>query len=397
MLKKKIIGLLLTGAVVASSYGIVNAKYSNSQNTSIKNVKVLAYKGAPQTINQNGTNYKINKYDNLKSIAWLNNDEVLVLKVKESKKMYPDESFCQYIHSLSIYNLNTGKSKDFEGVNVGAFKGVSPNGKYALYQEPRNIPAFGSDEYKQKAKSGELYHANMKILNLETGEILPFNAVNAPYTNRDDEYFWVDDTKIIDWSFESKKFQISDVNGKVYKESPIKVGTSVDYLVGSDLKVSGDNITGCLYINIHNDESSAIKTLDINTNKLTNVIDNELGLEFKKQNGVILTCSVKNNDERSKDTIRIYNNDYSLKNEINLDDNIVAFENVSYYISNGIVSLDGSKLYYGGHDEKLKVLDLVTGTVNTISSGFPKDLAMNKDGTAISYNDGYSTYIVNLK
>lgn len=382
MLKKKTMGILLTVSVIS----------------------ILACIASVQIIAQQNSNYKIHKYNNLDTVAWLNNNEVLALKVKSGKKVYADKKdhprdfTYEYIKSISIFNVNTGKRKDYKEVNVGVFKGVSPNGEYALYQEPREIPETGSTQYKLKSKSGELRHATMKILNLNTGKILPFNPANAPFINSDDQYFWVDDNKIIDWSLESKKWQISNVNGKVYIDSPIETGSTIDdCLVGSDIKISGDNISGCLYIhsNKNQSEHTTIKTLDINTNKLTNIIDSELYLQFKKQDGAILTCSVRSKNDRHRNTVKILNEDYSLKKEINLDEVISCFEDGSCYPNRTI--LYGNKLYFISSDEKLKELSLKTCTINTISNGAVDNLAINKNGTMISYTNGYCTFIVKIK
>ena len=412
MLRKKIIGLLLAGAVIVSGYGVVNANSTEKTN----NVKVLSYKAAPLKAVQNKNELKFDNFQcTYGGINWLNANEILSIKVKAEKKFFKDdkntECTIDEYYYFSTLNIETGETRDFKDVNAGRISTISPNGKYVLYQEPRTIPEVESDEWKEQIKSGKLNHVSMKILNLETGAITPFNATNAPYRNSDDYYGFIDGDKIVDWSSYSKRWQIVDISGKEYKSGSL--GEAGDDWVKADekygnisdfnLKVTGDNITGCLYLTtqIPNSCNVIIKKLDVTTNALTNVFDNGRYLEIKNDKGFRVGRTQRSKGDNYNDSILLFNNDYSLKKEIKIDQNILSFNHYNIFMdANGTLSKDASKMYFVGRDENLKAVDLTTGAVTVIYENKHNDyLCVNKDGTAFTcYDRGKETLsIINIK
>lgn len=412
MLNKKVLSLMIAGVVAITGCGISYAFRSTPEKKSSNNIKVLAYKESTTIVSK--SNYKIDKFDGINAIAWLNDNEVLTIRYKSTKTVslpYGKSALADETKMLSVYNLDTGETKDFKDANVFAYIGLSKDNKYALYKEARNIPPSGSDEYKKEFASGELFRESVKILNLQTGEITQLKHLDK---NSDDTYIWLDGTKLLEVGGYTNQWQIVDVNGKIYKsgylgketDSPLKVSNEYGTVEDTDIKISGDNITGCIYFEPHPDVgfSQTIKKYDITTNELTTVVNenkNVEGIDFSKQNDMYLEDLYI----PSKETFKILNKDFSTKKEIATNDYV--FCDLDYRsMETPCISPDETKLYFLGRKNILQQLDLQTGTITEIFTDpiterkpdVSAKLFLNNDGSKLLYNNGANTtYVLSFK
>lgn len=402
MLNKKIMSLMIAGVVAVTGCGISFAYHNSSQKCNSNNIKVLAYKESNTVLNQ--ANYKVDKFSNLDAIAMLSNNEVLTEKVKG---IIPDENNTQgfsplNMYILSIYNLDTGETRDFKDVSLFNFFGISKDKKYALYEEPRTIPKLDSDEYKKEYASGELFHQVVKILNLQTGELTPLKTLDM---NSDDQYFWIDDNKILERGGYTNGWQIVDVNGKVYKAGSLgnknDRGSSSFYDYGEiadfDLKVSGNDISGCFYLSTQitpNVESTKIQKYDITTGQLTPVLKSDKAVNFTKfYDNKFITTFVSDKNDRFKDTLQILNPDFSIYKEIPCNQMLYSLKAIN-------ASPDHTKLYFGGRYGGLQMLDLTTGTITELyHTSVANYIDVSSDGKQILFNDEMSncTYLLSFK
>jgi len=203
MIWKKVLYLILTVGVV----GGISIYAINYRTSSMQNIKLLVYKSPAETIVKG---YQIDKYKNIESTTWINDNEVLTL-TKKGEFKNPDSTIP--IRYCSIYNLNTKASKDFKDVNIDELIGVSPDKKYVLYAEARTIPKVGSFQWQKALNLGDSLHKNVKLLNLSTGEII---SVNTEKLNSDAQFIWLDNNKILANYFD--KWAIIDIAGKVYAD-----------------------------------------------------------------------------------------------------------------------------------------------------------------------------------
>lgn len=410
MLNKKVLSLMIAGVVAITGCGISYAFRSTPEKKSSNNIKVLAYKES-KTI-ESKSNYKIDKFDGINAIAWLTDNEILTIRYKSTKTVslpYGKSALADETKMLSVYNLDTGETKDFKDANVYKYIGLSKDNKYALYGEERTIPPSGSDEYKKEFASGELFRESVKILNLQTGEIAQLKSLDK---NSDDTYIWLDGTKLLEVGGYTNQWQIVDVNGKTYKsghlgketDSPKKVSTEYGTVEDIDIKISGDNITGCIYFepNLDFGSLSTIKKYDIITNELTTVIngDKNTYAEFSKQNDMYLEALYI----QSKDTLRILNKDFSIRKEIATNDTVFNIDNDCKDVP--CISPDESKLYFLGRKNILQQLDLQTGAITEIFTDSSVErkpdahakLFLNNDGSKLLYNNGANTtYVLSFK
>lgn len=402
MFNKKIMSLMIAGVVGVTGCGISFAYQNSSQKCNSKNIKVLAYKASNTVLNQ--ANYKIDKFSNIDALAMLSNNEVLTEKVTG---VFPDVNNTGDFpllnsHMLSIYNLDTGETRDFKDVCFFNFFGLSKDKKYALYEEDRKIPKFDSDEYKKEYVSGELFHQVVKILNLQTGEITQLKTLDM---NSDDQYKWVDNNKILERGGYTNGWQIIDVNNKVYKSGSLgdknDRGYSSGYDYGEiadfDLKISGDDISGCFYLSAQvtpNVESTKIQKYDITTGQLTPVLKSDKDVQFSKfYDNKFITRFVTDKNDRHKDTIQILNPDYSVYKNIPCNQQVL-----SVYTED--TSPDHSKLYFGGRFGGLQMLDLTTGTITELyHTTVANYIDVSSDGKQILFNDEANncTYLLSFK
>ncbi|MBI6874817.1 hypothetical protein [Clostridium aciditolerans] len=375
MSRKKIISLILTVGIIGSISQFVITH--NTSASSRKDIKVMAYKSSAKA-NENG--FQIDKYANIESVAWLNDNEVLTL-TKKSEFKNPDSTIP--IRYCSIYNLSTKASKDFKNVDIDEFLGVSPDKKYVLYAEARTIPKIGGEEWKKALDSGDLLHKNVKLLNLSTGEI---TAVNTEKLNSDAEFIWVGNNKILANYFH--KWAIIDTTGKVYADGSYKAGElDSAWISGTDdIKDLGNSVEGKFYYTQgeNGKEGVKLRTVDINTKEISTIFSNQYSLHADKKGKTIIIDNFNNNGEKSSDGVYVnrtfgalvLNESGKTIQEIKLPKG--RFGGAAFNF-NYILSPDGSKAVYvesasqigsnknnNDSDSSIKVIDTQSGAIKEI-------------------------------
>ncbi|WML33346.1 hypothetical protein [Clostridium sp. OS1-26] len=374
MSRKKIISLILTVGIIGSISQFVITH--NTSASSRKDIKVMAYKSSAKA-NENG--FQIDKYANIESVAWLNDNEVLTL-TKKSEFKNPDSTIP--IRYCSIYNLSTKASKDFKNVDIDEFLGVSPDKKYVLYAEARTIPKIGGEEWKKALDSGDLLHKNVKLLNLSTGEI---TAVNTEKLNSDAEFIWVGNNKILANYF--RKWAIIDTTGKVYADGSYKAGElDAAWISGTDdIKDLGNSVEGKFYYTQgeNGKEGVKLRTVDIKTKEINTIFSNQYSLCADKKGKTIIIDNFNNNGEKSSDGVfvnrtfgaLILNESGKTTQEIKLPKGITTKGSLK---SEYILSPDGSKAAYietascigsnnnNNPDDSIKVIDTHSGAIKEI-------------------------------
>ncbi|MBW9145568.1 hypothetical protein K2F40_08130 [Clostridium sp. CM028] len=369
MVRKKILSLILMVGVV----GGISAYAINYHNSSMQNIKVMAYKPSAQT-NEKG--YQIDKYQNIESAAWINDNEVLTLTKKGEFKT-PDSMVP--INYCSIYNLNTKSSKDFKEVNIDEFMGVSPDKKYVLYSEARTIPKCESPEWQKALDSGELLHKNVKLLNLSTGEI---TNVNTERLNSDAQFIWISKNKILANYFE--KWAIIDTTGKVYANGSYNAGKFDNARISGvdDIKDLGTTVEGKFYYTQSKSGKEGVKlcTADVKTKETKTIFSNQYAGMADKKSKTIIIDHFNNNGEQSPDGVFV-NRTFGA---IIMDETGKQLQDIKLpkgKINNTyVVSPDGSKVAYeegvnhDGHtppdpDTSIKIIDTKTGAIKEIVNG----------------------------
>lgn len=288
MVSKKILFLVL---VVGIAGGI--STFELTQHTlakSSQDIKVMEYKPSAK-VNENG--YQIDKYQNIESVAWINENEVLTLTRKSEFK---NADSIRTIRYCSIYNLNTKSSKDFKNVDIDEFLGVSPDKKYVLYAEARNIPKIESQEWKNALASGDLLHKNVKLLNLSTGEI---TDVNTEKLNSDAQFIWVSNNKILGNYF--NHWTIIDTTGKVYVDGSYNAGKYDNAWISGvdDIKDLGSSVEGKFYYtqNKNGEEGVKVCSTDVKTREIKDIYANKYSLHADKKGKTIIMDNYNNNGD----------------------------------------------------------------------------------------------------
>lgn len=373
MAKKKIISILLIVGIIGSvSIFAIN----NNIQAASQDIKITAYK-ASTIANENG--YQIDKYEDVESEGWISDNEVLTLTKKgEHKDAYnlSDIKYC------SIYNLNTKESKDFKDVNIHELLGISPDKKYVLYAEARNIPAWESEEHKTAIASGEFFHRNIRLLNLSTGEI---TDVATDIRNSDTEFRWVDGNNILINYY--TKCVISDLTGKVLEEVNYNNNSlTFTNLTGvEDVKYLDAGLEGKIYYT--SSESgvvgSTLYSIDVKTKQIKKFSFNHgsTGLGADKKGNTILLDNTKDNGPINSKGVFV-NRTFGV---LILDETGKVLHDVELangkYAKDFILSPDGSKVAFieenncikqqGGveGDPVLKIIDTKTGNIKEIVKG----------------------------
>lgn len=397
MKKKKIISILLILGVIGS-VSIFEIYNNYTVQESSQDIKVTSYK-ASTIANENG--FQIDKYEDIESKGWISDNEVLTLTTKgESRDAYnySDIKYC------SVYNLNTKESKDFKDVNINELMGISPDKKYVLYAEVRNItereseeckaaiaagedididdPKWESEEYKAAIASGEFFHRNVKLLNLSTGEI---TDVATDIRNSGTEFRWVDGNNILINYY--TKWVIADITGKVLEEGSYKNNSmTFSNLTGADdIKYLDTGLEGKIYYT--SSESgvvgSTLYSIDVKTKEIKKFSFNygSTGLGADKKRNTILLDNTKDNGPINSEGVfvnrtfgaLILDETGKVLHEINLP----AGRDDSEYT----LSPDGSKVAFiekndcakqreGAEEEPvLKIIDTKTGNIKEIVKG----------------------------
>ncbi|MDP4145921.1 MAG: hypothetical protein Q8936_15775 [Bacillota bacterium] len=379
MIGKKVLTLVVVAVVIGGTSIFVTSHPTVAAGN--QNIKLLDYKPAAK-VNENG--YQIDKYENIESVAWLNDSEVVTLT---KKGCAPNSGGHGNIRYCSIYNLNTKKSKDFKDANICDFLGVSPDKQYVLYAEVRNIPT-DQKEWQKALNSGDLLHRNIKVLNLTTGEI---TDLTTDKINSDAEFKWVGNNKILINYFE--KWTIIDTTGKVYTQGSYNTNKKGDtpWIAGTDdIKDLGDSVEGKFYYTQWRTGKGEIKadicSMDVKTKEIKIISSNKPCGQADKKGKTIIMDTYNNNGGPSPEGIYINRTFGALI----MDESGKALQDIQLpkgriesvtSSSNYILSPDGSRAVYvesdnqidpkgdvseSGPNVSIKVIDTKTGAVKEV-------------------------------
>jgi len=288
MLSKKVLSLILAVGFIGGVSAIQLTHHAIAKST--QDIKVTAYKPSAK-VNENG--YQIDKYENIESAAWINENEVLTLTRKSEFKNADSTRMIRY---CSIYNLNTKSSKDFKNANIDEFLGVSPDNKFVLYAEARNIPKIESQEWKNALASGDLLHKNVKLLNLSTGQI---TDVNTEKLNSDAQFIWVSKDKILANYF--NHWAIIDTTGKVYADGSYNAGEQDGAWISGvdDIKDLGSSVEGKFYYTQDKNGKEGVKvcSMDVKTKEIKDIYANKYSLHADKKGKTIIMDNYNNNGD----------------------------------------------------------------------------------------------------
>ena len=296
MNRKKLSGLILAIIVAIGGAALYIAVTSSKPSGDIC---ILGYKASDEGNNISG--YQIKKHENVESIEWLDNDNLLTVKENGSFKN-PDSEIDKYF--ISKYNLNSMDMKDYTNINMGGSQthGVSPSGRYVLFGEPRVIPKVGSDEWQRACDTNELFHEKKDILDLETGEIIEdFDKV---VNNCSADYKWMsNDLIFVDYGGE---WNILDMKGKRIKKGMFSFNNSSNNFTRlvdvSELDVTDGEVNGFFYYTkdfMGNDGNLGqnLFSMDVNTCEEKLVCGFEHSMDYIKAGNIIAFEDFDNNGE----------------------------------------------------------------------------------------------------
>lgn len=296
MNRKKLSGLILAIIVAIGGAALYIAVTSSKPSGDIC---ILGYKASDEGNNISG--YQIKKHENVESIEWLDNDNLLTVKENGSFKN-PDSEIDKYF--ISKYNLNSMDMKDYTNINMGGSQthGVSPSGRYVLFGEPRVIPKVGSDEWQRACDTNELFHEKKDILDLETGEIIEdFDKV---VNNCSADYKWMsNDLIFVDYGGE---WNILDMKGKRIKKGMFSFNNSSNNFTRlvdvSELDVTDGEVNGFFYYTkdfMGNDGNLGqnLFSMDVNTCEEKLVCGFEHSMNYTKAGNIIALDDFDNNGQ----------------------------------------------------------------------------------------------------
>lgn len=380
MINKKVAGIIIIGAILCTSIGVGYNKISANANKD--NIVLLNYSSAK---NQPKTDsFKINSLSSNEALDWVSDNEILTLNKKGERQDINSPKLKYYNYYLSIYNINTGKTRDFKNVTSdwGDIK-ISPDKKYVIYVEPKYIPKVGSDEWKKDLNSGKFFSRSVKILNLATGEITDFKS---EYKDQQANYSWIDKDKLfIYYPNEKNKWIIENIDGTIYKTGYFKTSGS-PYSAwpayNLNIKVLFNDVSGNFvmrqsgpYVNNATNKSTYYY-VNVKTNEMKEIYISKgfsLGY-FVNRSGIYILDYIGNETKLIYfDSNGAKNGEYSYKTNTILCD----------------VTRDGDRaaLMQNG---ALNILDLKTGKLTKVYDGLFRNNIItpkwNNDGTALIFN-----------
>lgn len=343
--------------------------------------------------NVNKPTYTINKIENIEGAAWARNNEILTLS---KKYIFKNPNSSTQVRYCSIYNLEKKSSIDYINAEINTLYGVSPDGKYVLYSEPKYIP--DGDEWQKALDSGELSHISIKLLNLSNGEITP---LKTEYRNSDTEYFWVSKDKILINYY--NHWSIVDLNGNVIEKGNYTSESNCTATISAlDIKDTDNILSGKIYYTLDkirpNGGSIGVTlcSIDIKTKATNPIFYNEKSLHALKKGNSIIIDKYVDNGEISPGIFNRTFGAYLLDESGNILRDI-NFDNCE---SGMALSPNGSKLAYleGRYIKdglvKVKIVDLKTGEIKEImQSKLVNNLQWSADGKSLSFATGDSGWL----
>ncbi|MFL0250455.1 hypothetical protein ACJDT4_08460 [Clostridium neuense] len=413
MVKKKVMIGLLSAAVLCTSAGI-GYKQIFANNVK-KNVTLLSYSAAK--VAKTDATFKINALSCGEAVEWLSDNEVLTLN-KKSEYSNPNIPGIKYpVYYLSVYNINTGKTKDFKDVNdAGDPIKISPDKKYVLYTEPKVMPQVGNTEWQNDLNSGKLFSRSVKILNLTNGKITDFKG---EYKAKEANYSWIDNNKLfVYYPNEGNKWNVENVDGTIYKTGNVKAPVAGSHpwpASNLNIKVSGNDVSGNFIVEVDDpsatgeDMKSTYYSVNVATNEMKQIyrtVGTAVG--YTLENNVLLIDDWNKTDDFTR---LVYFNDEGVKlgeakttefnrnsavgpvYDISKDGKTIAFPAI-IPLPKGTPIKDVIK----DTTTSLDILDLSTGKMKKVyqSKNLIKDIRWSQDGTSLIFNDG-KQYILKIQ
>lgn len=343
--------------------------------------------------NVNENTYTISKIKNMEGASWTRNNEILTLR---KKYIFKNPNSSTQVRYCSSYNLDNKTSIDYVNTEISRLHGVSPDGKYVLYSEPKYIP--DGDDWQKALDSGELLHHSIKLLNLSNAEI---TSLKTEYKNSDTEYFWISNDRILINYY--NHWSIIDLNGNVIEQGNYtNKNTDTARISGFDINHNGNSLSGKIYYTLDKRRPDGgcigvtICSMDIKTKSVTPIFYNKGSMTaLKKGNSIIVDRSI----DHGEISPGIFNRTFGA---YLLDEggNILRDINFDKYQSEMSLSPDGSKLaYLEGYPPmdgivKAKVVFLKTGEVKELLvSQLIKHLQWTADGKSLSFATGDSGWL----
>lgn len=337
--------------------------------------------------------FKINKIENIEGSAWARNNEILTLS---KKYIFKNPNSNTQVRYCSIYNLENKTSIDYINADIDRLYGVSSDGKYVLYSEPKYIP--DGDEWQKALDSGELLHHSIKLLNLSNAEI---TSLKTEYKNSDTEYFWISKDKILINYY--NHWSIVDLNGNVIEQgSYTDKNNDSARISGFDINDNGNSLSGKIYYTLDKRRPNGgsigvtLCSIDIKTKATNPIFYNEKSLQALKKGNSIIIDKYVDNGEISPGIFNRTFGAYLLDESGNILRDI-NFDNCE---SGMALSPNGSKLAYleGLYIKdglvKVKIVDLKTGEIKEIlQSKLINNLQWSSDGKSLSFATGDSGWL----
>lgn len=416
----KIIGFIAAIAIITSATVFA---YREVASGDVK-LQVEEYKPAPKR--QEVLEFKISRYENIDSIGWINDREMLIRIKKQEYSKKPDMLFpyvyYEWSYYLGIYNPDTGSIKDFKDVTMSDFSySISPDKQYIFYREYKDILGYSSDQWTEEYNSGRLLNYKMKMLNLSTGEIWD---LKTRYKNSDSMCKWVsNDLIIISYPYE-KVWEIIDTKGEVQKSGPLIDSAKENvYFAGSDIRASNNELNGLIYFRLDKGNNTEIVSVDINSRKKQTLKKINDFCQFIHANGVnLLGLHPAGIDQNA--TLQWLAADGTVKREysVNFFTRLDITEGTQSSVSpDGKIlalaaqthkakaaqdnkSADAPAIKSVIWSGKLSLLELATGTTrDVLDCGSIENISWNPDGNSICFsskinlNAEPATYVVSFK
>lgn len=227
MFRKKLILIAISVVCIASSAGCTLRQANASETNSKKQIKVIS--SSNKELYNTIALEKIDRYENIRSMDWLNEDKILIVKdnINLGKSSELDDGTKTYNQNIYLYDLKDKSEKLLcgEAFNHGNAQ-FSPDKKYIFYNRVQNIDlaATGFVTTPKGNKSTKITNEN---------NIFSFEGT------------WADNEHVIYRTMEGKIY-LTDVNGKATeivdtKEKNIsnvsKVGSKVYYTIDGKMFV----------------------------------------------------------------------------------------------------------------------------------------------------------------
>lgn len=366
--------------------------YPNFLNITYKNgITLLKY--SPAKTKKESFNFKIQTYNSLRGIDWINDNEILTA----SGEFFTPKTY-------SSYNLDTEKSKILYSESTSQSYKLTNGILENPYSMSRDKKFFLFDTAIN----------SIKLINFESGEIKNFNVIPSS-KNSIFCFNFIDDNKIFSYSFTPYKetytssgdfaWQLNDINGKILKSE--KEGNFPGIFLSSyalnQHKFLFNTTNSCNLFDLYTHETKIIHSAK-NFNGINDI--------YFRNNTII----IESNENLTSTRLSIFDYNGNKKNEISFNQ----------YVLNLSISPDGTKAALISYPDfnnyirknpkvnkslpeayRVSILDLKTGSVKTIyenNSVILSTIEWNKDGSSLMFSgsligeySSFNTYIARME